>query len=143
MTTETPPTTDAPTDSAAPTATPNAPTTPPPGISITPTTLDFGQVPVGTTASILVVVTNGGPGSMTPNYSGGAPNDPQAFGGSQNCAGVTLAELGTCEFTYTFTPPAEGFYTSSTTIGVDAANFSIAMSGCGTGATTTPPPECV
>jgi len=90
---------------------------------MSPTTLDFGLVPVGTTASITVVVTNGGPGAMTPNYAGGAPNDPEAFGGSQNCAGVTLAELGTCEFTYTFTPPAVGNHVSSTTIDVDGTAF--------------------
>ena len=60
---------------------------------------------------------------MTPNYAGGAPNDPEAFGGSQNCAGVTLAELGTCEFTYTFTPPAVGNHVSSTTIDVDGTAF--------------------
>jgi hypothetical protein len=82
-------------------------------------------------ASITVVVTNGGPGAVTPNYSGGAPNDPTHFGGSQNCAGLTLPELGTCEFTYTFEPAAPGPWTSSTTIGVDSANFAITMSGIG------------
>lgn len=109
---------------------------------MTPTTLSFGLVTVGTTAEIAVVVTNGGPGEMTPNYSGGAPIDPEAFGGSQNCAGITLAELGTCEFTYTFTPPAQGPYTSSTSIGVDALNFSITMSGCGTDGISIPA-ECI
>ena len=124
--------TEAPTDSPAPTDPPTAePTAVPPGISLAPTTLDFGSVFVGSTASIAVVVTNGGPGAVTPNWSGGAPNDPTNFGGSQNCAGVPLPELGTCEFTYTFEPSAPGPWTSSTTIGADATNFSITMSGVG------------
>ncbi len=92
--------------------------------------------------SITVVVTNGGPGAVTPNYAGGAPNDPEAFGGSQNCAGVELPELGTCEFTYTFEPPATGKYTSSTTVDVDGVNFAISMTGCGTDGISIPP-DCI
>ena len=124
--------TEAPTDSPAPTDPPTAPPTAvPPGISLAPTTLDFGSVFVGSMASISVVVTNGGPGAVTPNWSGGAPNDPTNFGGSQNCAGVTLPELGTCEFTYTFTPSAAGPWSTTTTIDVDGTDYLITMTGIG------------
>jgi hypothetical protein len=97
---------------------------------------------MGTTAEIIVVVTNGGPGTITPNYAGGAPIDPDAFGVSQNCAGVTLPELGTCQFTYTFSPPATGPYMSSTTIDVDGSAFQITMRGCGTDGISIPP-DCL
>jgi hypothetical protein len=62
---------------------------------------------------------------------GGAPNDPTAFGGSQNCAGITLVVLSTCEFSYTFTPRSVGKYTSATTIGVGDDNYAIQFTGCG------------
>jgi hypothetical protein len=135
--------TDAATDTPPPTNPPTAePTTVAPGITVTPTELDFGLVTVGSTGEIAVVVTNGGPGPITPDYAGGAPADPPEFGGSQNCAGVTLPELGSCEFTYTFTPPATGPYTSSTTIDVDNTPFSISMRGCGTDGISIPP-DCL
>jgi hypothetical protein len=107
-----------------------------------PLDLDFGLVAVGATGEIPVTVTNGGPGEKTPNYAGGAPIDPEAFGGSQNCAGVTLPELGTCKFTYTFTPPAEGLYTTTTTVDIDGTNYPITLRGCGTNGLSIPP-ECI
>src|SRR5262245_45149898 len=58
--------------------------------SVTPTSLDFGAVGIGTTASLDIVVTNDGGATGQPNFSGGAPNDPTNFGGSQNCAGVPI-----------------------------------------------------
>jgi hypothetical protein len=78
-----------------------------------------------------VVVTNDGGSTVQPNFAGGAPNDPENFDGSQNCAGVALAPGGSCRFTYTFTPSATGVVTSSTTIGVDDENFSITFTGVG------------
>jgi hypothetical protein len=112
---------------------PTAPPTPlPPGISLSPLAIDFGLVTVGQTATIPVVLTNGGPDPiLLDNLAGGAPNDPTAFGGSQNCAGITLAVLGTCEFSYTFTPPGVGKYTSATTIGVGDDDYAIQFTGCG------------
>ena len=103
------------------------------GFTVTPTNLVFGGVPLGATGTIAVTITNTSGVSQTPNFSGGAPNDPTNFGGSQNCAGVPLAAGGSCEFTYTFTPTTLGAHSSSTTIGINSQNFSITMSGTGTG----------
>ncbi len=99
--------------------------------TVSPTTLDFGSVYVGATASLPITITNVSSTTQTPNFSGGAPNDPDNFGGSQNCAGVPLAPNGSCTFTYEFTPATVGPHSSSTTIGIDSENFSITMSGTG------------
>src|SRR4029078_4995947 len=72
--------------------------------TVSPTTLNFGTVAVNSTATIPVVVKNVSTTTQTPNFAGGAPNDPTNLGGSQNCAGVPLAPGATCSFTYTFTP---------------------------------------
>ena len=84
-----------------------------------------------------VVITNISSTSLTPNYAGGAPNDPTNFGGSQNCAGVALSGGQSCQFTYTFTPTAPGPWTSSTTIDVDSESFAISLHGTGTDSSTT------
>jgi Protein of unknown function (DUF3048) N-terminal domain/Protein of unknown function (DUF3048) C-terminal domain len=97
--------------------------------TVAPTTLSFPATYVGSTSSLTVTITNGSSTTQTPNFAGGAPNDPSNFGGSQNCAGVALDPGGTCQFTYTFEPATPGDHTSSTTIGIDGDNFSITMSG--------------
>ena len=113
-------------------------------IDVSPTTLTFPDTAVGDTSSLDVVVTNISPVSQTPSYAGGAPNDPTNFGGSQNCAGVTLSAGATCVFNYTFTPTLIGPLSSSTTIDVNGVSHSISMSGNGvdpaTTTTTRPPP---
>jgi Protein of unknown function (DUF3048) N-terminal domain/Protein of unknown function (DUF3048) C-terminal domain/Abnormal spindle-like microcephaly-assoc'd, ASPM-SPD-2-Hydin len=97
--------------------------------TVSPTTLSFPATYVGSTSSLTVTITNGSSTTQTPNFAGGAPNDPTNFGGSQNCAGVALDPGATCQFTYTFEPTTPGDHTSSTTIGIDSDNFSITMSG--------------
>src|SRR6185503_7190541 len=69
--------------------------------TVSPTTLSFPATYVGSTSSLTVTITNGSSTTQTPNFSGGAPNDPANFGGSQNCAGVPLDPGATCQFTYT------------------------------------------
>jgi ASPM-SPD-2-Hydin domain-containing protein len=110
--------------------------------SVNPLDLDFGTVPIGTTAEIPVTVTNTGNTTETPNYAGGAPIDPTNFGGSQNCAGKALAPNGTCQFTYTFEPTVEGPLSSTTTIDIDGTSYPLTFKGVGapntpTTATTT------
>ncbi len=100
--------------------------------TVAPLNLLFGSVPLNATKAIPVVITNTSSVSQKPNYAGGAPNDPTHFGGSQNCAGITLSAGGSCQFTYTFTPKTLGAHSSSTTIDIDSQSFSITMSGTGT-----------
>ena len=105
--------------------------------TVTPTDVAFPDTAVGDTSSVPVVITNISSTSLTPNYAGGAPNDPTNFGGSQNCAGVALSGGQSCQFTYTFTPTAPGPWTSSTTIDVDSESFAISLHGTGTDSSTT------
>lgn len=98
---------------------------------VAPTDLQFGTVFVGDAASIAVVIVNAANVAQTPNFAGGAPFDPENFGGSQNCAGVTLPPGGSCRFTYVFHPASAGPKSSGTTIGIDDANYSITMMGAG------------
>src|SRR4051794_14523740 len=87
-----------------------------PPVSVSPTVLDFGDVAVGSTASIPVVITNVSSSPITPSYAGGAPIDSTNFGGGQNCAGLALNPGQSCEFTYLFRPKTVGAHNSSTTI---------------------------
>ena len=99
--------------------------------TVVPTSLDFGSVDVGATASLPVTITNVSGVSQTPDYAGGAPIDADNFGGSQNCAGVTLTAGGSCAFTYTFSPATPGAHSSNTTIQIDSESFQITMRGTG------------
>ena len=105
--------------------------------TVAPTDVAFPDTAVGDTSSVPVVITNISSTSLTPNYAGGAPNDPTNFGGSQNCAGVALAGGQSCQFTYTFTPTAPGPWTSSTTIDIDSESFAISLHGTGTDSSNT------
>src|SRR5260370_8047467 len=70
---------------------------------ITPTSLDFGQVPVGTIApSQAVTVTNMGTSPVVMSGAGGGVSSP--FSGFQSCQGNTLNPPATCHMTYHFTP---------------------------------------
>ena len=98
-------------------------------IAVGPLVLDFGDVPVGGTATRSVTFANISGVPQTPNYAGGAPFDHDNFGSSQNCVGVTLPPGGSCRFTYQFHPVSPGPKTSSTTVGVDNRNFGITLFG--------------
>jgi hypothetical protein len=99
--------------------------------TVAPTSLSFPATYVGETAAIDVTVTNASSSSLTPNFAGGAPNDPTNFGGSQNCAGKTFAPGDSCTFTYEFHPASTGPWSSNTTIGIDSENFALSMTGTG------------
>jgi hypothetical protein len=98
---------------------------------VAPTDLEFGIVFVGEASSIAVVIVNASNVPQTPDFAGGAPFDPDNFGGSQNCAGVTLPPGGSCAFTYEFHPVSAGPKNSSTTIGINGVNYPITMAGIG------------
>lgn len=105
--------------------------------SVAPTALSFPDTDVASTSTITVTVTNNSPTPQAPSFSGGAPFDSTNFGASQNCAGKTLGQGESCQFTYTFTPATPGSHTSNTTIGIDGDTFAISMSGIGIDPTTT------
>jgi hypothetical protein len=106
-----------------------------PQVSVSPTALEFGDVAVGATATIPVVITNKSGSPITPGYAGGAPFDAVNFGVSQNCAGAALNPGGSCEFRYTFSPKTAGAHSTTTTIqisdGSGTATYGIYLRGYG------------
>lgn len=108
-------------------------------LSISTTSIDFGEVDVGTTAGpTSVTLTNGGGDPFGPiNIFGGAPPTNE-FNASQNCQGTTLPAGGSCSVSYTFTPGAQGTFNDSSNFTVsetsnqnDGEDFAVALTGVG------------
>jgi hypothetical protein len=116
-------------------------------MTIDTTTVNFGNVNVGNTASpISVTLTNSGSDSFGPiNMFGGAPFTPQ-FNASQSCQGITLAAGASCTVTYTFSPTGpssfsdtSAFTISETSSQVDGEDFSVSLTGVGVNPITAVP----
>jgi hypothetical protein len=96
---------------------------------VTPTAFDFGEVPVGTTsAQQVVTITNMG---STPAVMSGAGGAGGAFGGSQDCQGVTIAAGASCHMYYQFSPTAPGLQAGSASGSWNGQAFSLAFTGNG------------
>ena len=96
---------------------------------ITPIAFDFGNVGVGSTApEQTVTVTNVSDSAQTLSLAGGGA---EAFGGVQNCEGVTLAPGASCQISYAFAPTALGATSTVTNLVVNgqAATFSFIGTG--------------
>ena len=106
-----------------------------PRLLISPTSLDFGEVPVGTTAPQQVVtITNRGGTPIVMNGSGGGAG---LFGGSQNCQGHTLAPGASCQQSYAFSPSAAGVVNGATGGSWNGQSYTLHFTGKGiTGART-------
>jgi hypothetical protein len=102
----------------------------PPAFLITPTRLNFGYVPVGSTAPQQAVrVKNVSGQSQLMSGSGGAGG---VFGGTQNCQGQTLAPGASCHMYYAFSPTTTGPVNGSTSGTWNGQSFSMAFLGTGT-----------
>jgi hypothetical protein len=99
------------------------------GFRISPTSFDFGDVAIGTmSAAQTVSITNEGASSVVMSGAGGAAG---AFGGVQNCQGITLAPGASCQMFYAFTPGALGPVSGSTSGSWNGQPFSFAFKGVG------------
>ena len=102
---------------------------------VTPSSIDFGPVGIGQTATMDVTYTNQSAQDSVTNWAGGAVSTP--FNASQDCVSASpLAPGASCHFTYTFTPTASGSFSTvssvSTTFGANqSSNFKITMQGTG------------
>src|SRR5260370_9913268 len=97
---------------------------------ITPTSLDFGQVPVGTVASSqAVTVTNMGTSPVVMAGAGGGVSSP--FSGFQSCQGKTLNPAASCQMVYSFMATASGPASTNSIGDWNGQNFNIALSGTG------------
>ena len=106
-------------------------------LSLANGTLNFGNVPVGTTATLSMVATNSGPASVTvssvsissPLFQLVAPSLP-----------VTVAAGQSTAVTVTFSPTAVGTFNATASIASDATNATSTLSLTGTGVTGTGTP---
>src|SRR5260370_26520340 len=99
---------------------------------ITPTSLDFGQVPVGTIApGQAVTVTNMGTSPVVMSGAGGGVSSP--FSGFQSCQGKTLNPAASCQMVYSFMATASGPASPNSLGDWNGQNFNIALSGNGQG----------
>lgn len=110
-----------------------------PAISVSPTSLSFGEVLVGTaSAAQSVSVKNTGKATLTFTGFGVSPTNG-GFTTSTNCA-ATLAAGATCSVNVTFTPAGAGAANASLLITSDASNTptaTVTLSGTGKSAPST------
>lgn len=103
---------------------------PPPLFLITPTGLDFGYVPVGSTAAEQEVTIKNVSG--VPQTMSGAGGGAGVFGGAQDCQGTTLAKGASCHMFYAFSPTSTGTVNGSTGGTWNGQPFSLTFTGTGT-----------
>ena len=96
----------------------------------TPTSLDFGDVPLNNSSvSQTVTVTNV---TGLPILMDGTDGGSGLFSGSNDCQGQTLQAGASCHMTYQFTPTALGVATGTTDMGNwTGSSFSIGFTGHG------------
>ncbi len=117
-------------------------------MTISTTSVDFGQVNVGGQNSVSVTLTNTGGDPFGPiNMFGGAPPTAE-FNASQNCQAVTLAPGAFCSINYTFGPGTAGSFTdvssftlSETASQSDGEDFSVTLTGVAIDPNATPTPS--
>jgi hypothetical protein len=102
----------------------------PPTITLSATSLTFGDQKVHTTsAPQTVTLTNNGPGPLTVNVIGNQSND---FSVGSTCVG-TVAASASCTISVTFTPQENGTRTGTVTINDNAVGSLQTVSLTGTG----------
>ena len=83
----------------------------PPTISVVPTSVDFGIIKAGTSASSKITVKNTGESNLTISRVS-SPSTPFSITGN-TCTNQAIAPNGTCEITVTFSPRFRGKWSSS------------------------------
>jgi hypothetical protein len=104
-----------------------------PAVSLSPTSLSFGNQQVNTTsAASTVTLTNSGDAALTINSIGLSGTNSGDFAQSNTCPG-TLAAGASCTIRVTFTPTATDSRSASVTITDNASGSpqSVALSGTG------------
>jgi hypothetical protein len=105
-------------------------------VSVSPTSVAFGNVPMNTTsAPQTITVTNTSTVPLVINSITLGGNNPARFGQTNNCpiGGTGLAAGGSCTITVTFTPNRRAARSATVVIRDNAANSpqSVALTGTG------------
>ncbi len=106
-----------------------------PGVSLSTTSVSFGNQPVGTTsAASAVTVTNNGTASLTFTSIVAAGDFAIAAGGTTCSSSAPIAAGGNCVINVTFTPTATGTRSGSLTLTDNAGGSpqTVSLSGTGT-----------
>ncbi|SEG16480.1 hypothetical protein SAMN05421819_2023 [Bryocella elongata] len=115
---------------------PPAPTT----ASVSPTSINFGDVSIGGSASQTVTFTNTTTFTSTVNVTGIAISGTNAGDFTQTSSCTAVTEGQSCTITVTFTPTATGSRTATLTITNDSTSdptLTVALSGIGVNTTAT------
>jgi len=113
-----------------------------PVVSLSPSSLSFGNQPLGTTSTPQnVTLTNTGSSSLSISGIGITGQNPGDFAQNNNC-GTSVATGASCTFTVTFTPTASGSRSATLNItdnaGGSPQHVSLAGTGIGPMATLNP-----
>jgi len=103
-------------------------------VKLSPTTLSFGNQPVGTTsAAKKITVTNAGSTTLTINGISLTGANPGDYGETTTC-GSSLAAGANCSISVTFTPTATGSRTANVSVSDDGGGSpqTVSLSGTGT-----------
>jgi hypothetical protein len=107
-----------------------------PGVSLNPTSLNFGDQTLSTTSTVRsIILTNTGSGTLTITSVVASGDFAVVTVPATNCGG-TLASLATCSLNVTFTPTATGGRTGAVTVTDNASGSPHVASLSGTGITT-------
>ncbi len=113
-----------------------------PVVSLSPTSLSFGNHQVNTTSSAhTVTLTNSGNATLTIKGIGLSGPNSGDFHQQNNCpsSSSTLAAGASCTISVTFTPPAEGNFSASLSIADNASGSPQSVTLSGTGVLGMPP----
>jgi hypothetical protein len=98
------------------------------GLTVSPTSLDFGSVRTGNTSpEQSVTVRNTGLAPLT-DFAGGGVSPP--FSAGQTCA-PAVAPGGSCQYVFSFSPTAAGTFKATSNSSTNAGSFSIDLQGRG------------
>ncbi len=109
-----------------------------PQVSVTPGSIDYGSVEIGTVSDKTVVVRNTGNGSLnigaitSPSSPFEIPIDPRTGKSLDTCSGKTLLSRQTCRVTYRFLPDSERPFMDSSTIPSNESTVTVTLVGTGT-----------
>jgi hypothetical protein len=108
-------------------------------ISLSTSSLDFGNVALKQNASLDLTITNTGDAPLKINQLSPAPKPFSQV--AENCKGKTIAAGGNCKVTYKFSPTAAKSFTNTITVSSnDPSHGSTVVTLKGTGGISTIPP---
>jgi hypothetical protein len=104
-----------------------------PGVSVSPPSISYGTVAIGTSSSptIVTVTSNGTSGLSVTGVAIGGTNAAEFSKSSDTCTGTTVPTGSTCTFRVTFSPTTGGAKSGTATVSTNAGTQVVTLSGVG------------